>query len=148
MFFPISSPGQGWSQSRSKQPLVPRYGCFAFSPVSRYLLQDESPTVTFSTWDLAGQNVYYPAHQMFLSPNTLYLAVWNVINGEEGVDNLRTWLLNIQVRTRSARRIAWQSSGCCQQKRVHALSRQSFKSDWCGSEVQFCILLLFNFPNH
>lgn len=53
--------------------------------------------ITFSTWDLAGQNVYYAAHQMFLSPNTLYLAVWNVTHGEEGVESLRRWLLNIQV---------------------------------------------------
>ena len=34
---------------------------------------------------------------MFLSPNTLYLAVWNVAHGEEGVETLRKWLLNIQV---------------------------------------------------
>lgn len=34
---------------------------------------------------------------MFLSPNTLYLAVWNVTHGEEGVESLRRWLLNIQV---------------------------------------------------
>ena len=55
--------------------------------------------ITFSTWDLAGQSVYYAAHQMFLSPNTLYLAVWNVTHGEEGVESLRRWLLNIQVCT-------------------------------------------------
>ena len=35
---------------------------------------------------------------MFLSPNTLYLAVWNVTHGEEGVESLRRWLLNIQVK--------------------------------------------------
>lgn len=57
--------------------------------------------ITFSTWDLAGQNVYYAAHQMFLSPNTLYLAVWNVTHGEEGVESLRRWLLNIQVKISS-----------------------------------------------
>ncbi|XP_067017125.1 leucine-rich repeat serine/threonine-protein kinase 1-like isoform X3 [Acropora muricata] len=64
----------------------------------RFLNQNESPIITFSTWDLAGQNVYYAAHQMFLSPNTLYLAVWNVAHGEEGVETLRKWLLNIQAR--------------------------------------------------
>ncbi|XP_048583428.1 leucine-rich repeat serine/threonine-protein kinase 1 isoform X2 [Nematostella vectensis] len=56
------------------------------------------PTITLSTWDLAGQSVYYAAHQMFLTPSTLYLAVWNATLGEEGVENLRSWLLNIKAR--------------------------------------------------
>ncbi|KXJ22658.1 leucine-rich repeat serine/threonine-protein kinase 1 [Exaiptasia diaphana] len=58
----------------------------------------DSPTITFSTWDLAGQTVYYAAHQMFLSPSTLYLCVWNVTLGEEGIESLRQWLLNIKAR--------------------------------------------------
>ncbi|XP_078364681.1 leucine-rich repeat serine/threonine-protein kinase 1-like isoform X2 [Oculina patagonica] len=66
--------------------------------LQRFLTQSDAPLITFSTWDLAGQNVYYAAHQMFLSPNTLYLAVWNVTHGEEGVESLRRWLLNIQAR--------------------------------------------------
>lgn len=41
---------------------------------------------------------------MFLSPNTLYLAVWNVTHGEEGVESLRRWLLNIQVKKKLVNR--------------------------------------------
>lgn len=70
--------------------------------LQRFLTQSDAPLITFSTWDLAGQNVYYAAHQMFLSPNTLYLAVWNVTHGEEGVESLRRWLLNIQARAPSS----------------------------------------------
>ena len=53
--------------------------------------------VTFSMWDLAGQEVYYATHQCFLSRNTLYLVVWNMTEGEQGIDYLRPWLLNVQV---------------------------------------------------
>ena len=53
--------------------------------------------VVFSMWDMAGQEVYYATHQCFLSRNTLYLVVWNMEEGEEGIDQLQLWLLNIQV---------------------------------------------------
>ena len=55
-----------------------------------------------STWDLAGQEVYYATHQCFLSRNTLYLAVWNIDKGEDGIENLRPWLLNIQVKSNAS----------------------------------------------
>jgi leucine-rich repeat kinase 1 len=54
--------------------------------------------VLFSTWDLAGQEVYYATHQCFLSRNTLYLAAWNMKGGEKEIKALRPWLLNIQAR--------------------------------------------------
>ena len=57
--------------------------------------------VVFSTWDMAGQEVYYATHQCFLSRNTLYLVVWNMEEGEKGVHHLQPWLLNIQVTGRS-----------------------------------------------
>ncbi|XP_028406855.1 leucine-rich repeat serine/threonine-protein kinase 1-like [Dendronephthya gigantea] len=57
-----------------------------------------NPSITFSTWDLAGQEIYYSTHQCFLSSNTLYLAVWNISTGEEGIDKLKPWLLNVQAR--------------------------------------------------
>jgi len=53
--------------------------------------------VTFSAWDLAGQEVYYATHQCFLSRNTLYLVVWNITHGVRGAEELKPWLLNIQV---------------------------------------------------
>jgi leucine-rich repeat kinase 1 len=61
-------------------------------------LQRHQMDIVFSTWDLAGQEVYYATHQCFLSRNTLYLVVWSMEEGEKGIDYLRPWLLNIQAR--------------------------------------------------
>ena len=44
------------------------------------------------------QEEYYATHQCFLSRRSLYLVVWNVMDGREGVEELKPWLLNIQVR--------------------------------------------------
>lgn len=62
-----------------------------------YFYSSPSPEIMFSVWDLAGQQVYYATHQCFLSGKTLYLVVYNVTHGSEGIDSLGSWLLNIQV---------------------------------------------------
>ena len=54
-------------------------------------------SVTFYTWDFGGQEEYYVTHQCFLSTRSLYLAVWNITKGEEGIEELGPWLHNIQV---------------------------------------------------
>lgn len=72
--------------------------------------------VTFMTWDFGGQvssslltcftinwNIltlqeeYYATHQCFLSSHALYILVWNVLDGNAGVEKLRPWLENIEV---------------------------------------------------
>jgi small GTP-binding protein len=55
-------------------------------------------SVTFYTWDFGGQEEYYVTHQCFLSTRSLYLVVWDVEKGEEGVEQLGPWLHNIQAR--------------------------------------------------
>ncbi len=55
-------------------------------------------SITFMTWDFGGQEEYYATHQCFLSRRSLYLAVWDVTHGMRGVEELKPWLLNIQVR--------------------------------------------------
>ena len=65
--------------------------------------------VVFSIWDMAGQEVYYATHQCFLSRNTLYLVVWNMEEGDKGIDYLRPWLLNIQ-----ASRVEFEGGGSTQ----------------------------------
>ena len=57
------------------------------------------PTFHFSVWDFAGQEEYYATHQVFLSKRSLYLAVWNVKEGEKGIAELKPWLNNIILRT-------------------------------------------------
>jgi len=68
----------------------------------RRFFSSSAPTpeqeILFSTWDLAGQHVYYATHQCFLTSNTLYLVVWNIEHGMEGIEGLAPWLLNIQAR--------------------------------------------------
>ena len=53
--------------------------------------------ITFMTWDFGGQEEYYATHQCFISRRSLYLVVWNATNGMAEVEELRPWLLNIQV---------------------------------------------------
>ncbi|KAI8480800.1 Leucine-rich repeat serine/threonine-protein kinase 1 [Branchiostoma belcheri] len=58
----------------------------------------QAPEVIFNTWDMGGQEVYYPTHQCFLSQNTLFLVTYNLTLREKGISNLKPWLLNIQAR--------------------------------------------------
>ena len=44
---------------------------------------------------LPPQEEYYATHQCFLTSRSLYLLVWNVVDGLVG---LRPWLENIEVR--------------------------------------------------
>ncbi|XP_038074856.1 leucine-rich repeat serine/threonine-protein kinase 1-like [Patiria miniata] len=54
--------------------------------------------VHFSMWDLKGGKLDTIIHQSFFTPRTLYLLVWDLRDGLEGVDQkLKPWLLNIQV---------------------------------------------------
>ena len=56
------------------------------------------PRFFFSVWDFAGQEEYYATHQVFLSKRSLYLAVWNIEEGKEGIAELKPWLNNIILR--------------------------------------------------
>ena len=52
----------------------------------------------FSIWDFGGQEEYYATHQCFLSQRSMYLLLWNVKHGEEGIKELKPWLDNIALR--------------------------------------------------
>ena len=52
-------------------------------------------TFYFSIWDFGGQEDYYSTHQCFLSQRTLYLLLFNLKDGEKGVQELKPWLNNI-----------------------------------------------------
>ena len=43
------------------------------------------------------QEDYYVAHQCFLTNRALYLLVWNVMDGEAGMESLTIWLQNLHV---------------------------------------------------
>ena len=52
----------------------------------------------FSIWDFGGQEEYYATHQCFLSQRSLYLLLFNLKDGMEGVQELKPWLNNISLR--------------------------------------------------
>ena len=52
----------------------------------------------FSIWDFGGQEEYYATHQCFLSQRSLYLLLFNLLDGDEGVEELKPWLNNIALR--------------------------------------------------
>ncbi|OQV15651.1 Leucine-rich repeat serine/threonine-protein kinase 1 [Hypsibius exemplaris] len=58
--------------------------------------------VTFRTWDFAGQREYYATHQYFLSRRSIYLVVWNMMDGVAGIREVTQWLVNIQARAPSS----------------------------------------------
>ncbi|KAI6646673.1 Leucine-rich repeat serine/threonine-protein kinase 1 isoform X1 [Oopsacas minuta] len=58
--------------------------------------------ITFMVWDFGGQDEFQPTHQCFLSKRSIYLVLWNLTNKEEGIDELKGWLLNIQARAPNA----------------------------------------------
>ena len=52
----------------------------------------------FSIWDFGGQEEYYATHQCFLLQRCLYLLLFNLKDGMEGVQELKPWLNNISLR--------------------------------------------------
>ncbi|XP_064636061.1 uncharacterized protein LOC135493099 isoform X2 [Lineus longissimus] len=50
--------------------------------------------ITFSTWDFAGQTIYYNTHQFFLSKRAVYLLLWTTRLGYEHA-GLDFWLSSI-----------------------------------------------------
>ena len=63
--------------------------------------QSNLTSITFKTWDFSGQEEYYATYQYFLSRRSLYLVVWNVTQGMKGAQEIKPWLLNIQVCLRN-----------------------------------------------
>ncbi|XP_033743245.1 uncharacterized protein LOC117329409 isoform X2 [Pecten maximus] len=55
---------------------------------------DEGLDITYSTWDFAGQTVYYNTHQFFLSNRAVYMLLWNMRMGFEHA-GLDFWLSSI-----------------------------------------------------
>ncbi len=63
-----------------------------------YSPNNKAPKVTFMTWDFGGQAEYYATHQCFLTKRSLYILVWDVTDGEQGLLDLQPWLENIEGR--------------------------------------------------
>ena len=57
--------------------------------------------VTVSSWDFAGQEIYYTTHQFFLSQRALYLLVWD-LRYEDEECKVSYWLQSIRSRTNNS----------------------------------------------
>lgn len=53
--------------------------------------------IQFLAWDFAGQEEYQVTHQCFYSRRALYLALFRLSDGEDGINELEPWLRNVQV---------------------------------------------------
>ena len=97
---PLKSKLPGFLQVRNFSFSLPNFSfhCIFWSIFfALYFQSNQKQQIKFSAWDLAGQQVYYATHQCFLSGQTLYLVVFNVTHGKDGIANLSPWLANIQV---------------------------------------------------
>ncbi len=56
--------------------------------------EGQPETVTLSTWDFAGQEIYYATHQFFLSARSLYFLVFNLLSPVQS--HVEFWLQSIR----------------------------------------------------
>lgn len=59
--------------------------------------QFEANKVIYSTWDFAGQDVYYPTHQFFMSSRSIYLIVFNMVDLVSS--KVEYWLEMVKIRS-------------------------------------------------
>lgn len=59
-------------------------------------LRLQAPKLNFHVIKFAGNEVYRCTHQCFLTHRSIYLCLWDVTQGEEGLSSLVPWLRSIQ----------------------------------------------------
>jgi len=58
--------------------------------------KEDEYSIKFSAWDFAGQEIYYSTHTFFLSPRSIYLIVFNMV--DEQSSRIEYWLNTVQSR--------------------------------------------------
>ena len=59
--------------------------------------EDGLEPITFSVWDFAGQQIYHPTHQFFITNRSMYLIIFNLM--DERTSRVEYWLKTLRVRT-------------------------------------------------
>jgi len=57
--------------------------------------QNLTPNIDVSIWDFAGQHDYYNNHHYFLSTRTVFLVLWKMKDGENGLEGLNFWFKSL-----------------------------------------------------
>ena len=60
------------------------------------------PRFSFFVWDMGSAGGYYTTYQCFLTECSLYLLLFNLTDGEEGVGKLEPWLTSLDLRAPSS----------------------------------------------
>ena len=60
----------------------------------------ESKDMTWDCWDYAGQEIYYTTHQFFLSPRSVYLVCYNLL--DRNLSKIEYWINSIHARARGS----------------------------------------------
>jgi Leucine-rich repeat (LRR) protein/serine/threonine protein kinase len=58
--------------------------------------EDGLEPIVFNTWDFAGQNIYHPTHQFFITNRSVYLIIFNLL--DERSSKVEYWLKTLRVR--------------------------------------------------
>ena len=90
-----------WTFEKPKNSRLPSKNPGSFLQNQQFIDQNNLKSfgpVCFRTWDFAGQREYYATHQYFISKRALYLVCWKLTEQEKGINEIMTWLINIQTR--------------------------------------------------
>ena len=56
--------------------------------IQEIAIPNKKEKLELNVWDFGGQHEYYNNHHYFLSARSIFLVVWNVTEGDEGVKGL------------------------------------------------------------
>ncbi|KAL5004043.1 hypothetical protein ScPMuIL_017499 [Solemya velum] len=68
-------------------------------PKQKIFQKENRPVITFSVWDMAGDEVYSVINSCFFTPNSVYILVWDLSSISKEQNKLRKWIYNIKART-------------------------------------------------
>ena len=80
----------------TRQGSTPNMEVAAFDFPTRLKVRRDRPRITFHVIDFAGDEIYRCTHNCFLTYRTIYLCVWNMVNGKASLQRLCPWLHSIQ----------------------------------------------------
>ena len=70
--------------------------------ISRSIKLTSNSNIRFNAWDLGGQEIFYPTHQFFLTSNSIYLLVFNIVELNEG--RMEYWMRLIKTLSQNSKR--------------------------------------------